>query len=257
MLNSAKELKSYKLNGIDGELGKVKQFYFDDEHWGIRYLVADTTNWLNDRQILVSTYSLLAVNRDEQNIKINLTKKQIQDSPSIGFDKPVSKQFEEQYREHYGLPSYWGGDYRWEITPDIVRDSAKQLKLSKDENVGDAHLRSTDEVSGYRIYAHDGVIGHIEDYIIDDETWEVRYLVIDTQNLWPGKKVLLSPFWMESISWQEQKAFVKLARNAIKESPEYSKNLLTTRGYEAKLFQYYNQRGFWVDKEYAGKYAAR
>jgi len=257
MLNSAKELKGYKLNGIDGELGKVKEFYFDDEQWGIRYLVADTNNGLNDRRVLISAYSLLAVNRDEQNIGINLTKKQIQDSPSIEFDKPVSKQFEEQYQEHYGLPVYWDDEYRGGVTSDIVRDSGKKLKLSPYENSGDAHLRSTDEVGGYHIHAHDGEIGHIDDFIIDDETWGVRYLVVDTRKRGPGKKVLLSPFWIDNISWQEGNVFVKLARTAIKESPEYSSDLLTDREYEAKLFQHYNRRGYWVDEEYVSKYAAK
>ena len=113
MLNKAKTLKGYKLDSLDGEIGKVKEFYFDDQHWTIRYLVADTGNWLTGRQVLISPYALVAVNKEEQHIAIDLTKKQIEDSPSLNSDKPVSRQFEEAYYGYYGWPMYWGGPYMW------------------------------------------------------------------------------------------------------------------------------------------------
>ncbi|MBE0669187.1 MAG: PRC-barrel domain-containing protein, partial [Anaerolineales bacterium] len=97
MLIKAKTLYGYKLDSLDGEIGKVKEFYFDDRHWTIRYLVADTGNWLMDRQVLISPYALAAVIKEEQHISIDLTKKQIEDSPSLNSDKPVSRQFEQAY----------------------------------------------------------------------------------------------------------------------------------------------------------------
>jgi len=93
MLNKIKILKGYKLDSLDGEIGKVKEFYFDYKYWTIRYLVADTGNWLSDRLVLISPNALLAVNREEQNIAVNLTKKQIEDSPPLESDKPVSRQY--------------------------------------------------------------------------------------------------------------------------------------------------------------------
>ena len=126
MLNKAKTLKGYKLHSLDGEIGKVKEFYFDDHHWTIRYLIADTGNWLTGRQVLISPYALAAVNKEEQYIAINLTKKQIEDSPSLDSDKPVSRQFEESYYGYYGWPLYWGGSYMWGSYPYIVRDREKQ-----------------------------------------------------------------------------------------------------------------------------------
>ena len=93
MLSKAKTLKGYQLDSLDGEIVKVKEFYFDDQHWTIRYLVADTGNWLTGRQVLISPYALVAVNSEEQRITIKLTKKQIDDSPSLESDKPVSRQF--------------------------------------------------------------------------------------------------------------------------------------------------------------------
>src|ERR1022692_511111 len=137
MLHKAKTLTGYKLDSLDGELGKVKEFYFDDRHWTIRYLVADTGNWLTGRQVLVSPYALIAVSREEQHIAINLTKKQIEGSPSLNSDKPVSRQFEQSYYEHYGWPMYWSGPYMWGYYPYIVRDREKWKTSTQDEKAWD------------------------------------------------------------------------------------------------------------------------
>ena len=188
MLSIAKTLKGYKLHGLDGEIGRVKEFYFDDRHWTIRYLVADTGNWLSDRQVLISPYALGAVNKEEQCIAIDLTKKQIENSPSLSSDKPVSRQFEEGYVEYYGWPVYWSGPYAWGPSPYMVRDPKKRREPTHGEKAWDPHLRSTHDVSGYHIQATDGEIGHVEDFIIDDETWAIRYLIVDTRNWWPGKR---------------------------------------------------------------------
>ena len=250
MLSKAKTLKGYKLNSHDGEIGKVKEFYFDDRHWAIRYLVADTGNWLTGRQVLISPYALVAVNKEEQHITIDLTKKQIEDSPSLNSDKPVSRQFEEAYYGYYGWPMYWGGPYMWGPYPYLVRDREKWNESTRTEKTSwDPHLRSTHDVSGHHIQAADGEIGHVEDFIIDDETWAIRYLIIDTRNWWPGKKVLISPQWIERVSWSESKVFVNLSRETIKQSPEYTEESLLTRDYETGLHRHYNRQGYWVDEK--------
>jgi uncharacterized protein YrrD len=254
MLNKAKTLKGFKLDSLDGEIGKVEQFYFDDKHWAIRYLVADTGTWLMGRQVLISPYALVAVNIEEQNITINLTKKQIEDSPPLNSDKPVSRQFEDAYYGHYGWPMYWGGPYMWGYYATIRRDPKEWDKFIKGEKAWDPHLRSTHAVSGHDIQAADGEIGHVDDFIIDDETWAIRYLIIDTRNWWPGKKVLISPKWIERVSWDEQKVFVNLSREAIKQSPEYTDESLLTRDYETGLHRYYNRQGYWDDEAVAEKY---
>lgn len=274
MLNKATTLKGYTLHSLDGDIGKVKEFYFDDQHWAIRYLVADTGNWLTGRQVLISPYALLTVNSEAQQIGVGLTRKQIEDSPAVGSDKPVSRQFEETYSEYYGWPMYWGGPYMWGacgypgIMPDPVQGGQSAQGISpygmetsttalpnpeasmdsaRDVNTGDAHLRSTHEVSGYRIQAADGEIGHVDDFVIDDETWAIRYLRVDTVNWWPGKKVLVATRWVERVSWDESKVFINLSRAAIKQAPEYAEESLLTRDYESRLYGHYNRQGYWVD----------
>ena len=222
MLHKAKTLKGYKLHSLDGEIGKVEEFYFDDHHWTIRYLVADTGNWLTGRQVLISPHALGAVNKEEQYISVNLTKKQIEDSPSLDSDKPVSRQFEESYYEYYGWPTYWSGPYHVGTLSLHYAQPRRAEKIQQGWKAWDSHLRSTHDVSGHYIQATDGEIGHVDDFIIDEETWAIRYLIIDTRNLWPGKKVLISPRWIERVSWDESNVFVNVLREAIKQAPEYT-----------------------------------
>jgi uncharacterized protein YrrD len=251
MLNKSKTLQGHKLDSLDGEIGKVKEFYFDDRHWTIRYLVADTGSWLAGRQVLISPYALVAVIGEDRHIAVDLTKKQIENSPSLDSDKPVSRQFENDYYGYYDYPTYWGGSSMWGASPYLMRDREKWRKPIQDEKTWNHHLRSTREVNGYNIQAKDGEIGHIEDFIIDDETWAIRYLIINTHNWWPGKKVLISPQWIKRVSWGEKKVFVNHSREAIKHSPEYTGESLLTRDYEAGLHQHYNRQGYWIDEPVA------
>ena len=144
----------------------------------------------------------------------------------------------------------------WGAYPTIERDREKWREYTKGDKAWDPHLRSTNDVSGYHVEAADGDIGHVEDFIIDDETWAIRYLIIDTRNWWPGKKVLVSSQWVERVSWSNSKVFVNLSREDIRKSPEYKAESLLTRDYENGLHQHYNRQGYW-DDEPVGKKNSR
>jgi uncharacterized protein YrrD len=249
ILSKAKTLKGFKLHSLEGEIGKVEEFYFDDRHWIIRYLVADTGKWLSGRQVLISPYALGGVDREKKLINVYLTKKQIEHSPSLHCEQPISRQFETDYFGYYGWPIYWGSPSMWGSSPYLERDSEKWKNMTIGEKVWDPHLRSTHQVTDYNIQAIDGEIGHVDDFIIDDETWAIRYLIVNTRNWWPGKKVLLSPRWIESVSWEEGKVFVNLLRESIKKSPEYTEESMLTRDYEAGLHRHYNLHGYWVEED--------
>ena len=252
MLDKAKTLEGYKLHSLDGEIGKVKEFYFDDQYWTIRYLVADTGSWLQGTQVLISPYALTAVSREKQYIAIELTKKQIEDSPSLNTDQPVSRHYELGYYKYYGYPMYWGGPNMWGEHTRIVRDRGQWREPAQEGKAWDPHLRSTRDVSGHQVQATDGEIGHVDDFVIDDETWAIRYLIIDTRNWRAGEKVLISPRWIERVSWKQQKVFVNVLRETIKQAPEYTEGSLLTRDYETRLHGHYNRPGYWMD-EAAGK----
>lgn len=248
-----KTLAGYKLQSLDGEIGKVREFYFDDRYWTIRYLVADTGSWLTGRQVLISPYAMVGVSRAEQHIMVDLTKKQIESSPSLSSDEPISKQFETDYYGYYGYPTYWASPYMWGAYPYIQTDRELWNKSILNEKAWDPYLRSTHEVTGYHIQATDGAIGHVEDFILEEETWAIRYLVIDTRNWWPGKKILVSPQWIDRVSWNESKVFVNLSSETIKQSPEYQEDVPLTRDDETRLHGHYHRPGYWetVAKELA------
>jgi len=249
MLLKTKTIEQCKLKALDGEFGKVSDFYFDDQHWTIRYLVADTGGWITGKQVLISPYALGEAFKKEHLIGVNLTRKQIEDSPSLDSDKPVSRQFEADYSHYYGWPNYWAGSGIWGIYPTVMSDPGPWVEPDPTlEEARDTHLRSTKEVSRYHLHATDGEIGHVDDFIVDDETWAIRYLVVSTHNWWPGKKVLVSPKWIERVSWEEAEVFVNLTREAIKAAPEYTEESFVERDYEVTLYGHYERNGYWLDE---------
>jgi len=247
MLVKAKTLNGYELRSLDGNIGSAKEFYFDDRYWTIRYLVANTGNWLTGRKVLISPYSVSGIDTTSEEISVQLTKTQIEDSPPIASDKPVSRQFEDTYYGYYGFPYYWGGPFMWGYYPYPERDLSKRGEHAGAANEWDSHLRSTYAVGSYHLLARDGEIGHVEDFVVDDETWAIRYLIVATTDFWPGKKVLISPQWIERVSWEESKVVIDLPRETIKEAPEYTDGSLLTRDHEIRLYGYYNRSGYWVD----------
>ncbi len=247
MLRQAKEFKNFKLRATDGDIGKTMEFYFDDKHWTVRYLVADTGGWLFGRQVLISPYALSPANETERVFPVNLTKKKIEESPSLGNDKPISHQFETAYYSYYGWPAYWNGYFPWGNSPYIIREPEEWKNQATHEKAWDHNLRSTNAVTGYHIQASDGAVGHVADFIIDEETWSIRYLVVATKNWWPGKHVLVSPQWIKQVNWDDSKVFINLSGEKIMKSPLYTQESLN-RDYETKLRNHYNHEGYWTQE---------
>lgn len=253
MLRSANQLKGFSIGAHDGDIGNVVEFYFDDANWTVRYLVIDTGGWLTGRKVLISPHSFGSIDWDASRVNLNLTKEQIQNSPSIDTDKPVSRQEEIAYYNYYNFPYYWSGPGLWgpaalpggAVLPRL--GEGELAAISEQPSIGDIHLRSTKDVSGYYIEANDGDIGHVDDFLIDDESWTVRYLVIDTRNWWPGKKVLLSPQWVSDVSQADSRVYVDLTREQIKGAPEYDENRTVNREYESRLYRYYGRSQYWSE----------
>ena len=226
MLRSIKQLYGDKLGASDGEIGQVKDFYFDDQDWAIRYLVADTGTWLPGRQVLLSPHSLGRLDQAGNVQRVNLTRKQIEDSPSIASHKPVSRQYEEEYYRYYGWPSYWQGDGLWGMSgfpilelpvkplpSEAATASGPQLKRA------DAHLRSAQAVNGYHLRTGDGMIGHVCDFMMDAQSWAIGQLVIKTGHRFSGKEVLIPTKDVDRISYEESTVFANLTREAVGQSP--------------------------------------
>ena len=245
MLNNAKTLQGYKLSSLNGEIGTVKEFYFDDHHWTIRYLVVDTGGWLLGRKVLISPHSLRSVDKEKQTVEVNLTKKQIEDSPSPESDKPVSRQFEEQYHSYFGWPMYGDLPSGRSNSHHVTYDTETQTLDDQGGKPFNLHLRSTKDVSDHHVQATDGEIGHVEDFIIDTKTWAIRYLIVDTHNWLPSKKVMVSPEWIDHVSWVEEKVYIDLTQKSIQECPEFTKMNLITRDFEEGLHNHFKRPGYW------------
>ena len=224
MLRSIKQLYGDKLGASDGEIGHVKDFYFDDQNWAIRYLIADTGSWLPGRQVLLSPYSVLHIDRAEKTLRVNLTRKHIEESPSIESHKTVSRQYEEVYYRYYGWPYYWQGSGLWGVSGFPILDlPAKPLPNEPAAASGphperaDAHLRSTQAVAGYHLQASDGMLGHVCDFMIDAQSWAIGQLVIKIGHRFSGKEVQIPTKTVDRISYEESTVFVNLTRKAVEQ----------------------------------------
>lgn len=252
MLTNATFLKGLAIQATDGELGTVDQFYFDDETWAIRYLTVETGGWLDNRQVLISPISVLHTDWPGKRLDVALTKKQVENSPDIDTHQPVSRQHEAAYNLYYGYPYYWGGAFLWGPSrypagltiPTTTSGKPKAGRIEKEST--DSHLRSTEGITGYYVEARDGEIGHVDGFVIDDEAWAIRYVEVATRNWLPGKKVLISPAWIERVSWPESKVYAGLSREAIRSCPEYLLSKPLTREYENRLYAHYGRPPYWV-----------
>ncbi len=240
MLRSAKNLQKYKLQAKNGDVGTVHDFYFDDNSWAIRYLIADTGNWLRRQRVLILPAALGTADWNSKTLRLTITKQQIEDSPSVDIDKPVSRQKEEELFRYYGWSPYW-------IAPTTMftGPGPRTAVEVPEESEQDSHLRSVREVINYRIDANDGDIGHVEDFLIDDQNWIMRYMIVDTRNWLPGKQVLIALHWIEAVQWDLRSISVNLPRQKIKESPEFDYEMPVSREYETQLFDYYQRPGYW------------
>ena len=223
MLQNIKELYGNKLGASDGDIGHVKDFYFDDKTWVIRYLVADTGSWLSGRLVLVSPHAFGRFDRKGKSLLVNLTRKQIENSPSIESHKPVSRQYEIEYYRYYGWPAYWDGGAMWGLGgfPVVFPPSKDEMEAQQHHHHrDDKHLQSTHAVNGYHIQTADGTIGHVSGFLVDDKSWAIRELVVETGHWYSGKEILISPGKVERISYEESKVFVKLTKAEIQRTEE-------------------------------------
>jgi hypothetical protein len=245
-------LHGLAIQATDGELGAVDHFYFDDETWAIRYLTVETGGWLGGRHVLISPISVINTDWQARRLDVALTKQQVENSPDIDTHRPVSRRQEAQYFGYYGYSNYWGGPFLWgpaDHPTDLAITTAASRKALADTIRGqseDSHLRSGQVVKGYHVEATDGEIGHVQGFVMDDEAWAIRYIDVATRNWWPGKKVLVSPAWIQSVSWMDAKVVVGLSREGIQGAPDFVDSSLITREYEERLYHHYVRQPYWL-----------
>jgi len=245
-LKAARALQSCTLLAVDGEIGSVEQFYFDTQQWAIRYLVVNSGRPHAGRRRLISPVAVGDVRSGERQIHIELTSRQIRNSPAVDTLRPVSRHFEERYFDYYGWPPYW----QTGASPGCVRVRRSFFRARRAGNTPAAppageNLRATTEIRGIAVTARDGSIGQVVDFFIDSRYWVIRYLDIDTRDWWQGRRVLISPGWLDHIDWTGRTAAAALTRDAVRQAPEFDSSGGIDRDYEARLFRNYGYPGYW------------
>jgi hypothetical protein len=215
MHQNIKELLGSKLMALDGSIGHAKDFYFDDQTWAIRYLVADTGSWLTGRLVLLAPHAFAKLNPLEKTLHLKLHKQQIENSPSIETHQPVSRQYEIDYFQYYGWPAYWNvpaaggfGGFPVVIPPSKDQIEAQRAHPHRD----DKHLHSILAVTGYAIHAIDGEIGTVRSFYLDDRNWTISQVAVETGHWYAGKEILLSPARIRRISYEDSQVFVSLTK---------------------------------------------
>ncbi len=229
MLRSIKQLCGIKLGASDGDIGHVKDFYFDDQNWAVRYVVADTGSWLPKQQVLLSPHAFGTLVLSGKALPVSLTRKQIAGSPAVEQHRPVSRQYEAEYHRYYGWPYYWEGDGLWGGTrsfpvlevPAIFSPNSPPVAVTAKPDRAEAHLRSTQAVAGYHLQASDGIAGHVCDFLVNNQSWAIEQMVVKIGHRFTGKEVLIPAGSVNRISYEESTVFVKLTTADVEQSPAH------------------------------------
>ena len=252
MLYRFDQLEGTALHARDGKLGKVEDLYFDDRDWMVRYLVVDTGGWFTSRKVLLSPASVERFDHEAGEIQMDLTKEQIEASPPIGSEETVSRRMEAAIAAHYDWPAYWnlpslvtGGPVlapslssELSTTPELDSEmNTRRARTSRDSQ--DCGLRSADAVKGYDIRAEDGWIGHVVGFVYDSVTWKVRYLIVDTRKILPGKKVLIPPSMIRQVSWDGMDVTVMAKIDEIRTAPAYRESDPITSEDERNIVEHF------------------
>jgi len=252
MNRNIKKIVGYNLKETDGEIGNIEDFYFDDITWKVRYLVIRTGNWFTGRKVLISPKSLQKADWENEEFLVNLTKDQIQNSPDIDTEKPVSRQQEEELYNYYPWGTYWGADpdehgagifgaMPSELYNSELNTSKAPTAVAVESN--DQHLRSTDNVTGYKIHATDGEIGKVVDYIIDDTNWQIKYIIVETGSWLDSRKVVLPVRWIRDISWENSVLIANVTTEQVQTSLEFNPDEVLNSSYGENLNAYYGKSG--------------
>jgi hypothetical protein len=234
----------------------------------IRYLVVETGAWLLQRRVLISPISIDQPNWASKILPVSITREQVRSSPDIDTDQPVSRQHERSYFGCYGYPYYWGGGGLWgaSLYPNLMHSTsgygaigaanreeqaqnARAAEADADRHqTDDSHLRSGNAIMRYRVHATDGDIGHVGGLIVDEDTWAIRYLIVNTSNWWLGHEVIIAPKWIDDFEWLDRKLVVGLSRQAVTNAPPYSSTATLNREEELRTHSHHGRIGYWQNE---------
>ncbi len=266
MLKRMEQMFGYTVQAMDGNVGKVEDFYFDGCTWQVRYIIVDTGPWLFGRKVLLMPGIVEGVHTLEDVVAVALNQAQVENSPDVDVAKPVSEQQLEELHTYYGWPwhaphvtspvayrppntmppaSIPAASPKTSPLPDALEKEVQAAMQGEHSQPGEPYLHSCQEVIGYEIQATDGEIGHVSDFLVDLSSWQIQYMLVDTGPWLLGKTVLFSTKWVEDLRWAQTEVAVNLSREEIENSPDYDPTQSVDREYEILLHRHYQRRGYW------------
>ena len=246
MLRSLKEVKGYSVEATDGGIGEVDDFLFHDDGFRLRYLVIDTGGFLAGRKVIIPPDALKKPEWKSRSIPVDLTKEEIEASPSLAADEPVSRQQEADLHKHFKWQPYWEGRAPGGFPVSGTAVGTKEAESDVEEPSGDPHLRSFNEILGYAVACSDGDAGEIDDFILDDESWILRYFVIDAGGWLSDRKLILALPWVTSVDWETQGVQVDITKEELKQSPQFDPSVVLDRDFEDRLHKHFGKPGYWT-----------
>lgn len=225
MLRHLNPLKAHTVIGVDGEIGPVHGFHFDDAHWKLRYVVADSDGTLPQSKVLVSLHALEEPDWDRGHLPINLTRGHFENSPEIAVHPAVHPEHEVAYAQHFGWP-----EWRTEVA-------------QSGDGAGEPGLRNAN--MEYGVDALNRYLGRVTDFLVDCRSWEIRYLVVDMVEWDVHRKLLVPPSWIHYVSWQNHILSVDLRFEDIARAPRWHGETPPDRAFEEQLHRHYGRRGYW------------
>ncbi len=242
MLIALSQMVGSVVQGTDQRLGTLSNIVFDGQHWVVRYVVIDTSNWFPGHEIPLRPTELNDLQWGEHRVSAQLSKSQAELGPRTKFPDPMARQMQRELSQYYQLPIYWSVD-------PIYAAAVPELHVSADQSSEiekmQLDVRSGNEIHSYDIHATDGLFGTVHDLIVDDEFWVVRYVVVDTGHWLPGRKVIFATSWIDRISWTERALYVDLTKAQVESSPHYDPHQIVNRTYEENLYDYHGRQAYW------------
>ncbi len=257
MLRRIEHLYGYTVRATDGDIGKVRDAYFDDKRWVVRYLKVDTSLWQRGPRILISPAALVSPDWENKVLLLSLTREQIASSPQIDTERPITREEQAKLHEHYGWSAYWQKESSTSgpgvipfsgrlVDSHQVQEAVAPITADEQLSQGEAKLLSVGEVTGYNVFAQDSQVGILQGFLADDADWAIRYLVVDTKDWLSSGQILISTQWVTQIGWPGPRVHVDVGQESVRASPEYDENVVINREYETALYKNYDRLGYWV-----------
>ena len=251
MFHNASSVEGWEVHALDGTVGRVREVYFDDREWIVRYLAVDTGSWLDREEVLISTAAIAELRWEEKRLGVRLTREQVRQSPRAG-DADISRAHEEELARYYGWPAYWMGasdlggmslmslvGVPLEVAPPPAETVEAKHAVTK--SPADPHLRSGRSFRRYRIEAKDGHAGSVEDLVFEEANWKIHYVAMKTSGVLFQGMVVLPTEWISGVDWTERNVSVDLTREAITSSPAYEPSQPFTADYAARLHSHFGR----------------